>query len=512
MSKSSNVFSTGQGGGVFEMNVQTAFLINMLIDHRYPGLPKGKAKLIRFQAGTPPYNFETDDIFVELISDSGTRHKLLVQVKHNLSFTEKDETFAQVIEDAWGDFNSGNFDPNHNQFLVVKGNFSSNEYNHLVKILDWTKYKSSYEDFYGELKISKQKIKVFDAFKTQLKKANRGKELSKEQLWTFLKCFNIVAFDFDLENSVNKSNYLTLINKSKKSDSTAEDIWNKIYEYVSRGNSKGASINLENIPKSIRENFTTKSKIGFHVNFNGIPLSYDYFHFHSKLIKSYTEEVCRFRVVIGNRSSDLLILDRLGVKTNQHSNIESRILRQHSVQGRFVPEKFKFSPIPIAGKENSILNEDELFSVKPNESEVIIIELDRNTIGGYYEILIFGEGNLGSERIKLESELLSLMVRKRTDDRLMLETMKFYDSPVEDILQLGNDKWGRLKSEERKDKYLLYLGRTIVETKSDIPKGGNWKIKGVKKLDKKGADFSVSAQAKSKVFLDLKITVNEPLF
>ena len=440
MSKKSNTFSQGQGGGVFELNVQTAFLINMLIGHQFPGLPQGKAELIRLQASSPPYNFATDDIYVELLSDSGIRHKLVVQVKHNLAFTEKDETFAQVISDSWIDFNSKIFDSDYDRFLVVKGNFSSHEYNHLVKILDWTKYKNSYEDFYEELKASKQKLKLFEAFKTQLKKANGGKELSEKQLWTFLKCFNIVAFDFDFENSANKSNYLTLINKSKKSDSTAEDIWNKIYEYISRGNSKGASINLENVPQSIRENFTTKSKIEFHVNFNGTPLSYDYFHFHSKLIKSYTEEVCRFRVVIDNKSSDLLILDRLGVKTNQYSNIESRILRQHSVQGSFVPEKFKFSPFPIAGKENSILNEDELFSVRPNESEVIVIELDRNTVGGYYEILIFGEGNLGSESIKIESDLLSLMVRKTTDDRLMLETMKFYDSPVEDILQLGNDK------------------------------------------------------------------------
>jgi len=128
MSKSSNVFSTGQGGGVFEMNVQTAFLINMLIGDQYPGLPKGKADLIRFQAGSPPYNFATDDIYVELVSDSGTRHKLLVQVKHNIFFTENDEVFGQVVQDAWIDFNSKNFDPRFDKFLVVKGNFSNQEY------------------------------------------------------------------------------------------------------------------------------------------------------------------------------------------------------------------------------------------------------------------------------------------------------------------------------------------------------------------------------------------------
>lgn len=523
MSKSSNVFSTGQGGGVFEMNVQTTFLINMLIGRQYPGLPKGKAELIRFQAGSPPYNFATDDIYVELISDSGTPHKLLVQVKHNLAFTDKNEKFSEVIKAAWVDFNSENFDPATDQFLVVKGNLSDYEYNNVLPVLDWAKFKLSFADFNSELETSAKKKKVFEAFRIQLCKANNAQKISEEQLWKFLKCFNVSAYDFNLNNGKDKAGYLVMIERflPDNSSENALSFWNKIFAFVSKANPKGASISYETLLKEMGEWIIPKNGINFYVNFyNGnsgninIPLSYDYFYLDNELQKSFTEVFFKFKVVFENQSDNVLSFDSFSIKTLNYQKIDSRILRQNCVQGSFTPEKFSFLPIPFSRREVDLLQEEQLFNIEPRKSETIIFELKGKAVPGFYELVFIARGTLGNSPIELKSKVLPLMVSDKNANRLKLETWRFYDTPVETILYLEQNKWNRLKAEVKKGKYELYLGQTPpeIDQKVLIPAGSNWKIKGVKKIDVDETGYSIRANAQSKVFVDLGIPIGEQLF
>jgi len=77
----SSVFSKGGGGNFYELSVQTAFVITLLIQGKIPAEPTE----IAFQ--TTRLGFYTDDILIKARSNQG-EHKLLGQIKHNLTIYE----------------------------------------------------------------------------------------------------------------------------------------------------------------------------------------------------------------------------------------------------------------------------------------------------------------------------------------------------------------------------------------------------------------------------------------
>lgn len=84
MAEVSSPKATGGGGTAFEFKVQASFLATMLVNGRYPCLPAGKANFIRFQARQVGY--QTDDILLQLETPSGDFHRLVAQVKVDITF------------------------------------------------------------------------------------------------------------------------------------------------------------------------------------------------------------------------------------------------------------------------------------------------------------------------------------------------------------------------------------------------------------------------------------------
>ena len=510
-----NVFSKGQGGANFEFRVQSAFLIIMLIKGKVPCLPKGDISLIRFQANTQEYLFQTDDLYVELLSSENRKYQLLAQIKHNLTFSEKDESFLQVIKAAWEDFNSQNFDQKLDKIAIIKGNLSNKEYNHLLPILDWAKYKATSSDFFSEINALKSKQFYLEVFERSLEKVNDGKKISSETLWSFFKCFNIISYDFVYEESKDLVHLLNLIDLSKPDNSscTSKQIWDKVFELVAKADSRGASFTLDNIPLEIKQSFNSTGEIKLFVHHkHSPPLSFDYFILNDRLTKSFTENWCKFKVVIENASSSLVVFDSISIKTLRYRVIPSRVLRLNSVKGRFTPENFTFNPSQIQGEEVRIFQEEELFKIGSRQEEVIVIELEKDVAPGYYELVLVFKGHYGEKIVELKSKVLPVVVSSKSDDRLTLETMKFFESPIKSILDLEDKKWRKLKQEDKKNKYLLYLGQTINERPSDIPFGSEWEIKGLKKRNIQEEGFDLNPKDKPKVFASLGIPIEEPLF
>lgn len=101
----SNPFSTGSGGANFENQIQSMFVVLMLTGGVVPCLPPWPIKRIKLQGRNQDYNTDDFVAFTEERS-SGREAKLLAQIKHRISFTEGDSTFAEVIQAAWLDFNN----------------------------------------------------------------------------------------------------------------------------------------------------------------------------------------------------------------------------------------------------------------------------------------------------------------------------------------------------------------------------------------------------------------------
>lgn len=86
MSEKGSVFQKGGGGTNFEQNVQTAFLVTMLVGGDVPCLPSSRVIELALQVTNRGY--ETDDLLVVAKSEDG-EHRMLIQVKHEIAFTAK---------------------------------------------------------------------------------------------------------------------------------------------------------------------------------------------------------------------------------------------------------------------------------------------------------------------------------------------------------------------------------------------------------------------------------------
>lgn len=246
MSEKGSVFQKGGGGTNFEQNVQTAFLVTMLIGGDVPCVPSSRISEIALQVTNR--GFETDDLMV--VAESGNEeHRLLIQIKHDIAFTLKSTLWKEVLTAFWKDFNDPSFHKGKDKLIVVSGGLTKNDRNHLKTLFNWANTHSSASDFLSEVNRIKAKREQLDVFRAILKEANNNTELADEVLWEFVKCVDVLEYDFLNEGSVSKTNFLNLIKlcKNKESVLDEEKIWSSLYYYVSDTNLNGGSITLESV-------------------------------------------------------------------------------------------------------------------------------------------------------------------------------------------------------------------------------------------------------------------------
>ena len=222
----SNPFSTGGGGGNFETRVQAAFTVIMLSGRVAPCQPSFKITNIKLQGRYA--GFHTDDFIVySQHPHSGQQAKLLAQIKHDISKTENDEIFAEVINAAWNDFIGDNFNAGVDAIALITEPLSSSDINNVRPILEWARHSENEDEFIAKVNApnfsSKAKRKKLEAFKIQLKKANNNRyyrkldrvprhcyvlkwfpinfntDISDFQLWNFLKIFHLIGYDLDVQ-------------------------------------------------------------------------------------------------------------------------------------------------------------------------------------------------------------------------------------------------------------------------------------------------------------------------
>lgn len=246
MSEKGSAFQKGGGGTNFEQNVQTAFLVTMLVGGDVPCVPSSTIAEIALQVTNQ--GFETDDLMI-VAKSVNEEYRLLIQIKHEIAFTLKSALWREVLTAFWKDFNNTSFNKRKDKLIVVCGGLTKDDRNHLKTLFNWANTHSCASDFLSEVNRIKAKREQLDVFRTILKEANNNTELADEILWEFVKCVDVLEYDFLNEGSVCKTNFLNLI-KLCKNDLSAlneEDVWNSIYSYVSCLNPNGGSVTLESI-------------------------------------------------------------------------------------------------------------------------------------------------------------------------------------------------------------------------------------------------------------------------
>jgi hypothetical protein len=202
--KLSNPFSTGGGGFNFENNIQTMFVILMLSGGIAPCLPAFPIKKIKLQGRYEGY--ETDDCVIFLEQRGGNeKPKLLAQIKHRIRIAENDKIFREVMYAAWRDFkNPAIFDPRCDALALITGPLSTSDTENVRSILEWARTSETADEFLTKVNLatfsSTAKQAKLKAFRSQLKKANGGIDLTENELWRFLKSYHVIGYDFDVSS------------------------------------------------------------------------------------------------------------------------------------------------------------------------------------------------------------------------------------------------------------------------------------------------------------------------
>ncbi len=247
MASESSVFQTSGGGYDYEHYVQSSFLTLMMLQGGIPVFPNGKITEICFQCKNKGY--ATDDLFFTVNNLTG-QSRILIQIKYNISLTEKNEIFKDVIKSFWTDFNNSDvFDKTKDKFFLIKSSLTNDDKNHINVLLDWAITHKDENDFYSEVEridVKKQKLVIFSNI---LKIANNNIALSKKEIWQFLKCFKLLSYDFTSESSTDQSHILNLIDLSKAKTTTAKplEIWNSIIATCAEYNRNGGSFDLNSL-------------------------------------------------------------------------------------------------------------------------------------------------------------------------------------------------------------------------------------------------------------------------
>lgn len=258
ISKISNAFSTGGGGVNFEQQIQAMFLLSLLIDGFCPAMNE-QTKKVHFQA--KHLGYDVDDLVV-ITYRNELEGKMLCQIKHSITATEKNKIFQEVICAAWNDFNKEDFDRDCDRIALVTAQIS-NKAQQSLRFL----HAEAIGSIDAEAFMEKIDMPVFsdDDNKKMLVAIKecislvKGCEPENEELWKFCKVFILLLFDMDCAESVNRTLSASLIKCNSPENPIF--VWSRLVEYAGQCNQAAASVSKESIDRNIRELFPKNNTI-----------------------------------------------------------------------------------------------------------------------------------------------------------------------------------------------------------------------------------------------------------
>lgn len=249
ISKISNAFSTGGGGVNFEQQIQAMFLLSLLIDGFCPAMNE-RTKKVCFQA--KHLGYDVDDLVVFTYRNQ-SEGKMLCQIKHSITATEKDKTFQEVICAAWNDFNKEYFNKDYDRIALVTAQISNKAQQSLrflhAEAIGTVDAEEFIERINTQMFSNEDNKRMLATIKESISLA-KGCEPTIEEVWKFCKAFILLIFDMDCIESVNRALSASLIKCN--SSENALLVWSKLVEYAGNCNQTAASVSKENIDRNIQ--------------------------------------------------------------------------------------------------------------------------------------------------------------------------------------------------------------------------------------------------------------------
>ena len=263
LKKISSPFATGGGGIDFEHDVQSAFVVLMLTNGVFHHLGQHSIRQIDLQAKYRGYN--TDDIIVYCADKNGqNQRKMIAQIKHKITASEKNEEFRNTIIAAWADFNNTKlFDKNKDIIAIITGLLPKTETNAFRGLLENARAAKDFEDLINaRLKTNglydKKQQEKFQIFKSIINDANKDRQINDKEIYEFLKVLHLFIYDLDVKG-ITLSLLKSLIEQHSPQNSAS--VWAQIQSFVRDVDKSAGSITLDRIPDDIKSYFKISKDI-----------------------------------------------------------------------------------------------------------------------------------------------------------------------------------------------------------------------------------------------------------
>ncbi len=262
--------ATGGSGHIFESRVQAFFVTLMLARGFAPYLPRWP--IVEIQLQTRIDGFCTDDLLV-VVQNNKERRKLLGNIKCSMKFTKSSDSFGDVIQSAWNDFNNPDvFVKGKDVIALITGLLNRTDKENVSWLLDQAKYVPSANIFFRRVKTATYRPakceEKLQAIQHHLKNANGSNDVSKEELHNFLKHFYLLDCDLDREDGF----FLSLLHShiSQFHPKYPQWVWSRIVNIVQQQNKHAGTITRDNFPKDVLKVFEPKMVVKMPEKFQAV--------------------------------------------------------------------------------------------------------------------------------------------------------------------------------------------------------------------------------------------------
>jgi len=170
--------------------------------------------------------------------------KALIQIKHNMPLTLKNDEFQKVIREFWADFNNPDFNKNADKLVIVKSSYTKDENEHTKVIVDWSHTHATYDDWMVQIEVIQSKQDKLDIFKQLITNANNNTTPTNEDLYRFMRCLVLLEYDFSHNTSNSENNLLKTIEYYKNTKLTSREVLNYIASIIPKYNSTGGTLDI----------------------------------------------------------------------------------------------------------------------------------------------------------------------------------------------------------------------------------------------------------------------------
>lgn len=243
--------SGGPSGGQLEAKIGAFYLLAMLAEVEPRGLPGAVATRIKFQRGYEGHAL--DDIIVEAVDAAAGSVALEIQAKRTLDFTPSDEAFRKVVRQVVASVASGSAAP----IAAAVGRSNAKIDRPYQALLTLARKTGSGADLRRALdapRVVSAGMRDFAAaFQAHLQAL--GADASDEALWSILRRFLILVFDFESPGAVSTGFALTLARLAlpPEAGERAADLWSALIEKALSYDADGGDLDRAELVRWLRE-------------------------------------------------------------------------------------------------------------------------------------------------------------------------------------------------------------------------------------------------------------------